>query len=130
MKGMEFKMDPTERILARRGIEEGGKVQKFIDSEVLRLSSPYVPHLMGILDKSGTLATVIGSGEVIWNTPYARYQYYGKVMVGSAPKKATNKDLTYHGGGMRGARWFDRMKADHKPAIIAGAALIAGGKPR
>nr|DAH37249.1 MAG TPA: Minor capsid protein [Caudoviricetes sp.] len=127
MKGMHFSLDPIPEILTRRGFEPYGKVQKYIDSEVLRLSSPYIPHLSGTLEKSGNLHTDVGSGEVIWNTPYARYQYYERVMVGSPPKQVTNIPLKYHGGGLRGGFWFERMKVDHKSEIIAGAAKIAGG---
>ena len=138
MKGFTFTMRPNQEILARRGLEEHGRVQKYIDSEVLRLSSPYVPHDTGTLEDSGNLATDVGSGEVNWNTPYARYQYYGKVMVspstGSTWAKAgerkvlTDQNIRYQGGGLRGAKWFERMKADHKEEIVRGAAKIAGGK--
>lgn len=98
------------------------KAQKFIDSEVLRLSNPYIPMQQGILQKSGILGTKIGSGEVVYNSPYARYQYYGKVMVGRAPKQLTDRDLVYHGAPMRGRLWFERMKADKKDQILKGAA--------
>ncbi len=98
------------------------KAQAFVDSEVLRLSNPYMPMQQGILQKSGILGTKIGSGEVVYNAPYARYQYYGKVMVGRAPKQLTDKDLTYHGAPMRGALWFERMKSDKKEQILRGAA--------
>lgn len=96
--------------------------QAFVDSEVLRLSNPYIPMQSSMLQKSGILGTTIGTGEVTYNTPYARYQYYGKVMVGRAPKQLTDKDLTYHGAPMRGALWFERMKADKKEQIFRGAA--------
>lgn len=130
MKGMHITMRPLTEILERRGLEDHGRVQKFVDNEVLRLSAPYVPHLSGTLERSGKTATDIGSGEVNYNTPYARYQYYGKVMVGPAPKKVTDKNLTYHGGGLRGSHWFERMKADHKDEILRGAAQKAGGNPK
>lgn len=103
------------------------RAQMFVDSEVLRLSSPYIPHQSGILEKSGILGTKVGSGEVVWNAPYARYLYYGKVMVGRAPKKVINKDLQFHGAPMRGAFWFERMKKDKGQSILDGAAKIAGG---
>lgn len=98
--------------------------QKFIDSEVLRLSRPMVPLQTGMLEKSGTLGTVVGTGEVEYIAPYARYQYYGKLMVGRAPKRLANpeKPLNYHGGPMRGALWFERMKMQHKKTILEGAA--------
>lgn len=102
-------------------------IQKFIDNEVLRLSSPYMPMQSGMLQKLGVLGTEIGSGEVVYNGPYARYLYYGKVMVGRAPKQLTDKDLTFHGQSgspSRGAFWFERMKADKKDQILRGAAKI------
>lgn len=103
------------------------RAQIFVDSEVLRLSAPYIPLQTSMLQKSGILGTVPGSGEVVWNAPYARYQYYGKVMIGRAPKQLTDRDLTYHGAPMRGKLWFERMKADHKQHILAGARRFAGG---
>ncbi len=90
--------------------------QRFVDSEVLRLSEPYTPLLTGMLIKSGTLGTDIGSGEVAWIAPYARYQYY-------SPRKPGSKT-----GPLRGPYWFERMKTDHGQTIIAGVRRIAGGR--
>jgi hypothetical protein len=45
------------------------EAQKFVDSEVLRLCEPYTPLLTGMLIKSGTLGTDIGSGTVQWIAP-------------------------------------------------------------
>ena len=50
--------------------------QMFVDSETLRLCSPYMPIRSGTMIRSGILATNIGSGEVMWRTPYVRMQYY------------------------------------------------------
>jgi hypothetical protein len=100
------------------------KTQVYIDNEVLRLSDPYLPMQSGLLKKLGILGTVPGSGEVVWNGPYARYLYYGKLMVGRAPKKLTDTNLTFHGAPKRGAFWFERMKADKKDQILRGAAKI------
>lgn len=75
--------------------------QKFIDSEVLRLSDPYVPMKTGMLKKSGISGSVIGSGVVEYTVPYAKRQYY-----------------TNSGTGQRGKLWFERMKADHKDEIV------------
>ena len=41
-------------------------------------------------------------------------------MEGTPPKKATDRDLIYNGAPMRGAHWFDRMKADRGQEIING----------
>lgn len=89
--------------------------QKFVDSEVLRLSSRYVPLRTSMLQKSGILGTEIGSGEVAWIAPYAKKQYY---------ETADSRSYDI----MRGGHWFERMKADHGAAIIEGAKKTAGGK--
>lgn len=119
---------PTQELLKSRGLNAGGAVQMFIDSEVLRLSSPYLPFQEGELEQSGQRGTVPGSGEVKYSSPKARYLYYGKVMVGRAPKSVTPKNLNYHGAPQRGAKWFERMKTAHLREILAGAGKIAGGK--
>lgn len=107
--------------------ERFDKAQKFVDQEVISKSEQYTPQRSGVLHGSATRATTIGSGEVQYNTPYARYQYYGKVMVGPAPKRVTNIPLTYAGAPQRGAKWFERMKTGHKSEILRGAAKILGG---
>ena len=91
------------------------RAQKFVDSEVLRLSEPYTPLLTSMLIKSGILGTDIGSGLVQWIAPYARRQYYLPRKVGSQT------------GALRGSHWFERMKAVDGRNIIAGARRIAGG---
>jgi hypothetical protein len=88
--------------------------QRFVDSEVLRLSEPYTPLLTGILIKTGILGTDIGSGLVSWIAPYAKAQYYSPRLPGSQT------------GPLRGPFWFERMKAVSGQAIIAGARRIAG----
>ena len=106
-------------ILAERGLQSGGRVQRYIDSTVLRLSDPYVPFLSGQLKTSGIRGTVIGTGLVVYNTPYARRQYYTNSGNG---KQGTAR------GGLRGRYWFERMKADRGQEIIQKAAEIAGGE--
>ncbi|MBQ1414110.1 MAG: capsid protein [Clostridia bacterium] len=106
-------------ILAERGLQDGGRVQKYIDSTVLRLCAPYVPFLSGQLKVSGIRGTVIGSGLVVYRAPYARRQYYANSGNG---KQGTSR------GGLRGRYWFARMKADRGQEIIQGAAKIAGGE--
>ena len=50
------------------------RAQKFVDSEVLRYCSALIPFQTGILDRSGKLGTVIGSGLVQYIAPYAAKQ--------------------------------------------------------
>lgn len=91
------------------------RAQKFLDSEVLRDSTPLVPFRTGMLARSGQLGTVVGSGTVSWVAPYARYQYYN-----------TAETRSYD--AQRGGKWFERAKASHKPTWVAGVKKIAGGK--
>lgn len=78
--------------------------QKLIDSECLRLCSPLIPFRTGTLERSGTLGTVIGSGELKYTAPYARKQYYDTAQTRSYDSR-------------RGAKWFARMKAANKKYI-------------
>lgn len=75
--------------------------QEFVDSECIRRMNPETPRRTGVLIKSATLGTVIGSGEINQIAPYARRQYY------------EHKEKSY---------WFERMKNRHKDSILKGAA--------
>lgn len=88
--------------------------QQFVDSEILRLSEPYVPKLTGMLILSGILGTEVGTGWIRWIAPYARKQYY-------LPNRAPSQS-----GPMRGSFWFQRMKQAHGRTILAGASRIMG----
>lgn len=102
------------------------RVQRFVDEEVLRLSNPLVPYRTGLLKLSGEYGTKAGSGEVKYSAPYARYLYYGRVMAGrAAPKHITGKAIRYAGGPVRGAMWFERMKARYRELILMAAAKLA-----
>ena len=61
-----------------------------------------------MLEKSGLLGTVVGSGEVKYIAPYARFQYY-----------STAQSRIYD--PRRGGMWFERMKAAHRKDILRAA---------
>lgn len=108
-----LKFGSMHEILRKRNLEMGGAVQQYIDSEVLRLSTPYIPFDKGPLIASGTQQTQIGSGQVKWKTPYARRWYY--------------EPANFQGAPMRGNYWFERMKNEGgKEKIGQGAAKLAG----
>jgi len=90
------------------------RAQKFLDSEVLRTTAPYVPFRTGALQRSGQLGTVVGSGEVVYNAPYAAAQYYNT---------AETRSYDAH----RGGKWFERSKVDNKDEWLRGTKKIAGG---
>ena len=118
-------LEDVGTMLKKRGLEPGGKVQRLFTNEVARYSNAYAPMQSGILKNTHNI-TPDGDG-IIYNTPYARYQYHGKVMIGRAPKKLTDKDLTYHGAHKRGAFWEKRMWKDKKSIIMDSIAKTAGG---
>lgn len=91
------------------------RAQTFVDSEILRLSEPYIPLRTGMLIKSGILGTDVGSGTVQWIAPYAKAQYYSKRRPGSET------------GPLRGPFWFARGKTVWGQRIILKARTLAGG---
>ncbi len=130
-----------EALLAKRGLQDGGPVQKLVDSEAMRYMSDYMPRRQaGELEHMMIMSTVIGSGQIDIPGPYAHYLHEGILYVspttGSAWAKKdeikvpTDRMLTYAGAPMRGKKFFDRMKADHKDDILKDAQALAdkGGK--
>lgn len=93
-----------DRVFQSRGLGKNGKLQKMLDSEIIRRCDPLVPVDSHTLRQSVTLATRIGSGLIVYNTPYARKQYY------------LNSGRLQQ--GQRGKMWFERMKAQHKDSLI------------
>lgn len=134
---MELKWNAT---FSTRKNKDFSNAQGYIDSECIRLMRPYTPMKNGILYKSATLGTAIGDGEIHQVAPYARYQYYGLLMVSSKTgssyategenKVMTSTPLNYSKARhpQAGKMWFERMKADKKQIILRGAARMAGGK--
>lgn len=118
-------MQTNQMILKKRGLEPGGRVQRYIDSEVIRLMSPYTPKDDGHLIDSATLLTEIGSGEVKQGgdtAPYARKWYYYE-----NPHKS--RGVRWSNGELRGSYWFERMKQDGgKKSILEGAIRESGAK--
>ena len=77
----------AQACIKRLGLEDGGSVQKAVDQSILDVCEPYTPMDLssgadgGGLVRSAIMHTVIGSGEIVWRTPYAHYVYEGKVYV-------------------------------------------------
>ena len=107
----------VNQVLKKRGLEEGGAVQQFIDTQCLQLSNDkFVPFDQHTLIESGNINTKIGSGEVMWRTPYARRLYYHP-----------EYDFSTEKNPQAGGYWFERMKQQYKKRILAGAKKIANG---
>lgn len=46
---LKLKIDPVDKILLKRNLNQNGQAQKFFSSEVRRMSDPYVPFQKGSL---------------------------------------------------------------------------------
>lgn len=147
-KATVFMPSSTQELLQKCNLESGGKVQQVIDKRVMDYCVPYCPFETGHLAQSCYAATTIGSGEVIYPGPYARYLYYGEVMGPNIPifedntgeptgwfsppgkpKHLTGRELKYatDKNPQAGSHWFERMKADHLDDIIQEAQNAANG---
>lgn len=107
----EIEFDTAYLILGKRGLLENGRVQKAIDLSVVAFMEPYMPMDTGTMISNMTSSTNFGSGYIDINVPYATY-----VDTGLSSK---GKPLNYQGSPMRGANFFERMKADHFHDIVA-----------
>lgn len=97
------------------------KAEHAVAIQVQKDTSPYVPALTGSLDQR----TRVEGDTLIYPGPYARYLYYGKLMVdpetGSsyakkgATKVLTDKDLVFNKAMHSKAQshWFEASKAEN-----------------
>ena len=99
-----LELSATSDMLKKRGLVPGGRVQTYIDSEIIRYCDTLVPVDTHTLRKTAKTYSEIGYGTIKYVTPYAKKQYY------------TNS----------GKLWFERMKERYKEQILQGAIRISG----
>ena len=75
------------------------QVQAPLDALILQDSNFFCPIKTGTLQKSAIINSRIGSGELVWRTPYARRQYYEY----SKPPYQPNPNAC--------GKWFEAPKA-------------------
>lgn len=114
------------------------KAEHIVTLQARKDTAPYVPFLTGSLDRR----TQVEGNAIIYPGPYARFLYYGKVMVdpqtGStfAPKGGTkvltNRDLVFSKAMHPQAQshWFEASKAQNmeKWVRVADKAVKKFGK--
>lgn len=108
------------------GVNNRGKIQQFVQDEIINLSEPYVPLSQGTLKSSARIdgEDVVYGGASI---RYARYQWNGIVYEDpelhcagfktkdgwrsrkNVQKVPTERRLTYQNGSLRGDHWVTRM---------------------
>lgn len=114
------------------------RAESIVGQQVIKDTAPFVPALTGSL----TIRTRLDGNKIIYPGPYARFLYYGKVMVdpqtGStfAPKGGTkvltNRDLVFSKAMHPQAQshWFEASKAQNmeKWVRVADKAVRKFGK--
>lgn len=122
--------------LAEAMADKANKASHIVAQQVRKDTSPYVPFLNGALDR-GT--RVVGD-TVIYPAPYARFLYYGKVMIdpetgstwarAGATKIVTDRNLVFttQGHPQAQSHWFEASKAQNldKWLRVAGKAVANG----
>lgn len=98
------------------------KAQSDLVNQIIADTTDYVPFRDGFL--SNSVYTENENTEIVYDTPYARFLYMGRIMLddrgSSWAKKDTKKhvvdrDLNYskESHGKAGAKWYERAKEDH-----------------
>jgi len=114
---MPVKIQPTSIIKTRLGIEPNGRVQRYFTNSCYRHMDKYVP-----MDKGDLRTNVqILPDSIIYQSPYARYQYYG------VRKDGTHKVQSYTTPGS-GPYWDKRMVSAEMQNIINEVQNYIGGK--
>ena len=75
------------------------QVQAPLDALIMADSNYFCPIKTGTLQKSAIINSRLGSGELVWKTPYARRQYYEY----SKPPYQPNPNAC--------GKWFEASKA-------------------
>ena len=120
---VKVKMNSVNKILKDHGLNKDGRVTRYLRDDADRLMNSFVPMDNGMLRRNKTYPK---NNEIKYTSPYAKYQYYGKLMLaknGSAwaklgeKKVKTSKNLKYHTSGT-GAKWDKLMLQRRKNELI------------
>ena len=114
---MPVKLKPTSQIKARLGIQPNGRVQNFFTNTCYKHMDKYVPM------REGNLRTVVDvkSDSITYESPYARYQYYGMREDGSH----VVSNYTTPGTG---TYWDKRMVSAEMQDVVKEVQDYIGGK--
>ncbi len=111
--GWKYRTDGVQMELKWRpdfGAEKTAALQKAqyaLAQEAAKLIDSYVPFDTGTLKNSVNLASKYDEGLLVYDTPYARRQYY-----------LHEQGTCLHGEtGLRGSYWGQRAIADHKDEL-------------
>jgi len=111
--------------LRELGVDPSGRVQKAVTMEINKRITEYMPYRTGMLATKSK--SVVGTTQIIVQSPYALYQYFGVAMKGRPPKVATDKPLIYdqNHNPKAGPYWDVRMMAEQAAVIVQVAEAAA-----
>ena len=114
---MPVNMQPTSKIKAKLGLEPNGRVQKFFTNTCYKHMDKYVP-----MDE-GNLRTIVDIQDdwIMYEMPYAKYQYYGMREDGSH----IVRNYTTAGTGRY---WDKRMVSAEMKDVVKEVQDYIGGK--
>lgn len=78
------------------------RTQLILDQQIVKDSNFYAPLNEGLLVGSSLIASEMGKGKLVWDTPYSRRLYWN-------PEYNFSTDKNPNAGG----KWFERAKAEH-----------------
>nr|DAZ83031.1 MAG TPA: Minor capsid protein [Caudoviricetes sp.] len=108
------------------------KANTWLVEEIIKDTDPFVPARTGVL----AMNVQRHGHTIVYASPYARFQYYGKVMIDPATgstfapkgtrKALTDRNLKYSKGMHKNARshWFEASKALNETRWMEGVRKI------
>lgn len=121
---MPVQLKPTSVIKARLGIEPNGKVQKFFTNTCYKHMDKYVPMDSG--DLASIVSMDIDGKSIIYEMPYAKYQYKGQREDGTHKINEANRTRTYH--PLATSYWDKKMVSAEMSDIVKEVQDYIGGK--
>lgn len=134
-----LQMKAVNEIIRAKGVDTAGDVQQSHTANVLRRIKRYIPFVSGATYKITAIQTVISKPEIVTDTPYAKYLFYGKKMIDpqinasgfltpegwrsrrGSVKVLTNENLNYNRtkNHAAGPRWDRSLSAAEGKAMAA-----------
>ena len=102
---VSFHTKPVQEMLESRGLEPGGKIQRYMAAQLVGMFDGYVPLRSGILKGSATRNLAAPYDTITYDGPYARRLYY-------------NPGYNFNEAPRRGAFWDKRAWADNSGTFL------------
>ena len=130
---VKVKLNSTNKIIKDHGLDKNGRVVRRLRDTADRLMNHFVPMDNGELRR---LKTYPSNNQIKYTSPYAKYQYYGKMYISPTlgvsgiplksdrwwspkgeKKTPTSKNLKYHTSGT-GPKWDELMMQRRKNDLV------------